>query len=204
MLKVYHSQGARSLRVLWLCEEMGVPYETAEASFFKPSDEFKAINPLRTVPAMQDGDVRMIESVAMMIYIMSKYGPTDLEVKPNEPGYASYLQFLLFGEAGVAAYGNPLVATRFMAPDDQKQNWTAGYLKTAILKRLEFVGTMLGRQTLHRRRSLHRRGHLGLVHRHRRQVRWDRSGHSRIRPRLRRQPLAAPRLPARGGSEVRA
>ena len=143
MLKVYHSQGARSLRVLWLCEEMGVPYETAEASFFKPSDEFKAINPLRTVPAMQDGDVRMIESVAMMIYIMSKYGPTDLEVKPNEPGYASYLQFLLFGEAGVAAYGNPLVATRFMAPDDQKQNWTAGYLKTAILKRLEFVGQCL-------------------------------------------------------------
>jgi len=143
MLKVYHSQGARSLRVLWLCEEMGVPYETAEASFFKPSDEFKAINPLRTVPAMQDGDVRMIESVAMMIYIMSKYGPTDLEVKPNEPGYASYLQFLLFGEAGVAAYGNPLVATRFMAPDDQKTNWTAGYLKTAILKRLEFVATCL-------------------------------------------------------------
>lgn len=144
MLKVYHSQGARSLRVLWLCEEMGVPYETAEASFLKPSDEFKAVNPLRTVPAMVDGDVRMIESVAMMIYIMAKYGPTDLEVKPNEAGYADYLQFLLFGEAGVAAYGNPLVATRFLAPEDQKQNWTAGYLKSAILKRLEFVGDKLG------------------------------------------------------------
>lgn len=144
MLKIYHSQGARSLRVLWLCEEMGVPYETAEASFFKPSAEFKAVNPLRTVPAMVDGDVRMIESVAMMIYIMSKHGPTDLDVKPNEPGYADYLQFLLFGEAGVAAYGNPLVATRFMAPEDQKQNWTAGYLKNAILKRLEFVGDKLG------------------------------------------------------------
>lgn len=144
MLKIYHSQGARSLRVLWLCEEMGVPYETAEASFFKPSDEFKSVNPLGTVPAMVDGDVRMIESVAMMIYIMAKYGPTDLEVKPNEPGYADYLQFLLFGEAGVAAYGNPLVATRFMAPEDQKQNWTAGYLKNAIIKRLEFVGDKLG------------------------------------------------------------
>ena len=143
MLKIYHSQGARSLRVVWLCEEMGVPYETAEASFFKPSDEFKAVNPLRTVPAMTDGDVRMIESVAMMIYIMSKYGPTDLAVKPDEPGYSSYLQFLLFGEAGVAAYGNPLVATRFMAPDDQKQNWTAGYLKSAIIKRLEFVAQCL-------------------------------------------------------------
>jgi glutathione S-transferase/3-isopropylmalate dehydratase len=144
MLKIYHSQGARSFRVLWLCEEMGVPYETAEASFFKPSDEFKAVNPLRTVPAMKDGDVSMIESVAMMIYIMSKHGPTDLEVKPSEAGYSDYLQFMLFGEAGVAAYGNPLVATKYMAPDDQKQNWTAGYLRTAIAKRLEFVAERLG------------------------------------------------------------
>jgi glutathione S-transferase len=144
MLKIFHSQGARSLRVIWLCEEIGVPYETAEASFFKPSDEFKAANPLRTIPAMIDGDVTMIESVAMMIYIMAKHGPTDLEVKPNEPGYADYLQYLMFGEAGLAAYGNPLVGTRFMAPDDQKQNWTASYLKSAILKRLEFVGERLG------------------------------------------------------------
>jgi glutathione S-transferase len=144
MLKIYHSQGARSLRVLWLCEEMGVPYETAEASFFKPSDEFKTINPLRTVPAMTDGNVTMIESVAMMIYIMAKHGPTELEVKPDEAGYADYLQYLMFGEAGLAAYGNPLVATRFMAPDDQKQNFTTGYLKNAILKRLEFVGQRLG------------------------------------------------------------
>jgi glutathione S-transferase len=143
MLKIYHSQGARSLHVLWLCEEMGVPYETAEASFFKPSDEFTAVNPLRTVPAMRDGDVSMIESVAMMIYIMAKHGPTDLEVKPNEAGYADYLQYLMFGEAGLAAYGNPLVATRFLAPDDQKQNFTAGYLHKAILKRLDFIGERL-------------------------------------------------------------
>ncbi len=144
MIKIYHAQGARSLRVLWLCEEMGVPYETAEASFFKPSDEFKAVNPLRTVPAMLDGDISMIESVAMMIYIMSKHGPTDLEVKPSEPGYSDYLQYLMFGEAGIAAYGNPLVATRFMAPDDQKQNWTTGYLTNAIVKRLDFVCERLG------------------------------------------------------------
>ena len=144
MLKIYHLQGARSLRVLWLCEEMGVPYETAEASFFKPSDEFKSANPLKTVPAMQDGDVSMIESVAMMIYIMAKYGPTDLEVKPHEEGYADYLQYMLFGEAGMAAYGNPLVATRYMAPDDQKKNWTVDYLKGAIAKRLAFTAERLG------------------------------------------------------------
>ena len=88
MLKIYHSQGARSLRVLWLCEEMGVPYETAEASFMKPSEEFKALNPLRTVPVMQDGDVTMIESVAMMIYIMAKHvweKAEDIKTFPNFP-----------------------------------------------------------------------------------------------------------------------
>lgn len=139
MLTIYHSQGARSLRLLWLCEEMGVPYKTAEASFMKPSDEFKALNPLRTVPVMTDGDVKMIESVAIMIYIMNQYGPTSLEVRAGEAGYSDYLQFLLFGEAGVAAYGNPLVATKYRAPDDQKDNFTAGYLKGAIAKRLEFI-----------------------------------------------------------------
>ena len=143
MLTIYHAQGARSLRVVWLCEEMGVPYETAEASFFKPSEAFKALNPLRTVPVMTDGDVSMIESVAMMIYIMNKYGPTNLDVKPNESGYAEYLQYLLFGEAGMAAYGNPLVATRYRAPDDQKQNWTVEYLKGAIGKRLEYTADRL-------------------------------------------------------------
>lgn len=144
MLKIYHAPGARSLRVLWLCEEMGVPYETAEGSFFKPSAEFIAANPLRTIPAMTDGDVSMIESVAMMLYIMNKYGPTDLDVTPSEPAYAEYLQYLMFGEAGIAAYGNPLVATRFMAPDDQKRNWTVEYLENAIVKRLEFVCERLG------------------------------------------------------------
>ena len=143
MLKIFHAQGSRSLRVLWLCEEMGVPYETAEASF-KPSESFIAANPLRTIPVMTDGAVTMIESVAMMTYIMAKHGPTDLEVKPDEPGYADYLQYLLFGEAGLTAYGNPLVATRFMAPDGAKENWTTGYIRSTILKRLEFVCERLG------------------------------------------------------------
>ena len=46
-------------------------------------------------------------------------------------------------EAGLAAYGNPLVGTRYVAPDDQKQNWTATYLKTTLQKRLAFLGERL-------------------------------------------------------------
>lgn len=143
MLTIYHAPGSRSQRVIWLCEEMGVPYETREASFSNPSDEFKAINPLRTIPAMRDGDVGMFDSIAIMTYIMNKYGPTELEVKPHEPAYADYLQYLQFSESGVTIYGNPLIATRFQAPDDQKANWTVGFLEKSIERRLKFAETRL-------------------------------------------------------------
>jgi len=144
MLKIFHAPRTRSLRIVWLCEEMGLPYEIAAVKFSDPSPELIAANPLRSLPALQDGSVTMIESIAMMLYIMGKYGPTDLELRPSDPDYARYLQFLLFGEAGMAMYGNPLVATKFFAPDDKRSNWTSDYLKATFAKRLGFVDNHLG------------------------------------------------------------
>jgi glutathione S-transferase len=144
MLKIFHAPRTRSHRIVWLCEEMGVPYEIAAVKFTDPSPELLAVNPLKSLPAMQDGPVTMIESIAMMLYIMGRYGPTDLELKPSDPNYARYLQFLLFGEAGLAMYGNPLVATKFYAPEDKRINWTSDYLKATFAKRLGFVENHLG------------------------------------------------------------
>jgi glutathione S-transferase len=143
MLKIFRAPRSRSLRIVWLCEEMGVAYESVAVNFRDPSPEFLAVNPLRSLPVLQDGDVSMIESVAMMLYIVAKYGPTDLALTPGDRGYAKYLQFLLFGEAGLAMYGNPLVATKFMAPEQKRDNWTAEYLKSTFAKRLNFVETEL-------------------------------------------------------------
>jgi len=143
MLKIFHAPRARSMRVLWLCEEMGVPYETAPASFFNPSEEFSAANPLRTIPALVDGEVVMIESIAIMLYIMGKHGPTDLALQPDDPNYAAYLQYLLFGEAGMAAMANAMIATRYAAPDDSKQNWTNDYLSKTLYKRFKLIGERL-------------------------------------------------------------
>ncbi len=142
MLKIFHSPRSRSLRIVWLCEEMALPYEIAAVKFSDPA--LSAVNPLKSLPALKDGAVTMIESIAIMLYIMGKYGPTDLELKPNDPDYARYLQFLLFGEAGMAMYGNPLVATRFLAPEDKRINWTSDYLLSTLVKRLEFAENQLG------------------------------------------------------------
>jgi glutathione S-transferase len=142
MLKIFHSPRSRSHRIVWLCEEMAVAYELTAVKFSDP--ELLAVNPLQSLPALQDSDVTMIESIAMMIYIMGKFGPTDLELKPGDPAYARYLQFLLFGEAGMAMYGNPLVATKYLAPEDKRINWTSDYLKTTFAKRLGYLEDHLG------------------------------------------------------------
>jgi glutathione S-transferase len=147
MLTIFHAPRSRSLRIVWLCEEMGIAHETVAVNFREPPPAFVALNPLKSLPVLQDGAVSMIESVAIMIYILAKYGPTDLEMSPNDPGYARYLQFLLFGEAGLAMYGNPLVATKFLAPEDRRDNWTAQYLKSTFGKRLGFIETELGEST---------------------------------------------------------
>jgi len=144
MLKIFHSPRARSLRILWLCEELGLPYEIVAVKIGEPSAELLAVNPLKSLPTLQDGAVTMIESVAMMIYIMGEYGPTDLELMPGDPDYPRYLQFLLFGEAGMAMYGNPLVAAKFFAPQDKRANWTSDYLKATFTKRLRFLEDQLG------------------------------------------------------------
>jgi glutathione S-transferase len=103
MIKVYASGAARSRRVLWACEELGAPYEVAELKF-PPRlhhPEFLAVSPAGAVPAIEDGDRRMIESLAICEYVSRRHGGS-LTVEPDQPGYWDYLQFLHFGDATLA------------------------------------------------------------------------------------------------------
>jgi len=122
---------------------MGLEYETALASWREPSPDFIAANPSRTLPAMIDGEAVMTESVAILQYLAERHGPTDLSVKPDEPGYADYLQFLVLGEAGLGAPLNALIGTRFMGPEDQQRNFTTGVIVEGFLRRLAMVERQL-------------------------------------------------------------
>lgn len=144
-MKIYHAPRSRSLRVLWAAEELGASYEAAPASFARPDPEFLAANPAGTLPAMVDGEVVMTESVAIMMYLASKHGPTPLAIEPGDARYPEYLQFLLFGEASLAAPLNALVGTKFIAPEDQKQNFTVDIITRSFHRRLALVERQLQR-----------------------------------------------------------
>ena len=145
MLKIHHTQRARGLRVVWLCEEMGLPYEIAPVTFPVP-DSYKALNPMASLPFLEDdGGVAINESVAMMLYIAQKYGPTPLLPAPADPAFARVLQMAVFGEATIGMYGNMLVSAKFMAPDDQKSNWSVGYAREKMLKGMAYAESLLTR-----------------------------------------------------------
>lgn len=101
MITLYHCVSARSFRVLWMLEELGVAYQLKMLPFPPRALQrgFLQDNPLGTVPLFVDGELRMTESAAICQYLAARSAPTPLDVTVDEPGFAAYLNFLHFGEA---------------------------------------------------------------------------------------------------------
>jgi len=101
VITLYHCVSARSFRVLWMLEELGVPYELKMLPFPPRvlQRSFFEANPLGTVPLMLDGTTRMTESAAICQYLAQRFAPDTLNVGPGEADFGAYLNYLHFGEA---------------------------------------------------------------------------------------------------------
>jgi glutathione S-transferase len=144
VIKIYDfPHGARGLRVAWLCEEMGLAQTFVPVSF-PPDRSYRALNPFGTVPFLQDGNVSMSESIAMMFYIAQKYGPTDTLPPVSDERFAKVLQFTLLGEASLSSLMTPLLAVRFGAPNDQKRNWSAVGIESRLKGTVDRLRDELG------------------------------------------------------------
>lgn len=101
MITLFHCVSARSFRPLWMLEELAVPYQLKMLPFPPRflAREYLAVNPLGTVPALLDGQLRMTESVAMCQYLATRYGQGTTNVQPDEADFGAYLNWLHFGEA---------------------------------------------------------------------------------------------------------
>ena len=147
MITVWGGQTSRSIRVVWLMEEMGLEYRVRQVDMLAEDKDaaFLAVNPADYIPAMQDGDVTMVESIAIMEYLMARYGPTPLAPAPGDPIFPAYQQFLHLGEAGLATLMMPVVVSLFLAPEAERQNWGATWARQCVEKRLDLVRRQLTR-----------------------------------------------------------
>lgn len=110
MITIYHVPHSRSLRVVWLMEELGEAYRL-ETIAFPPPAEYRAVSPLGTVPAIEDdsvpGGVRMTESIAILQYLTARRLAAGEDAAkaltvgplPDPAAYAEHLNLLHFGES---------------------------------------------------------------------------------------------------------
>ena len=95
MLRIHHLGHSQSERIVWLCEELGLQYELRHSArdpvtILSPS-ELKALHPLGAAPLIEDGDLLLAESAAIVEYIIVKHGGGRLNLGPEHPDYATFL-----------------------------------------------------------------------------------------------------------------
>ena len=147
MITLFHSAGSRSLRCLWLLEELGLDYELKVLPFPPriKAPEFLDVNPLGSVPYLIDGDIEMDESCAILQYLSARYGDGALELGVDDPAYAQYLNGLYFGECSLAGPQAVALRYRFFLPADQCQPAVADDYQAIVNERLAVLTKQLQR-----------------------------------------------------------
>ena len=115
MLTVHHLRISQSERIVWLCEELGLDYELKlynrrEDNRLAP-DEYKALHPMGIAPVIEDGDLVLGESGAIVEYICAKYAPdTALVPGPDRSDFADHLFWFHFANATFMTNGMMAIA----------------------------------------------------------------------------------------------
>lgn len=148
-LTLWHCMSARSFRPLWTLEEMGLPYELKMLPFPPRvfQKDYLGVNPLGTIPFFQDGETKMTESSAISQYLVTKYGPTPLNVGVDEPAYGAFLNALHFSEATLTFPQTIFLRYTMQEPNaglgkaaEDYAKWFGGRLRgvTAVVSENEF------------------------------------------------------------------
>ena len=112
MITVHHLNNSRSQRILWLLEELGVPYEVKryerDAKTMLAPPELHAVHPLGKSPVVTDGDKTIAETGAIVEYLLGTYGEGRLVPAAGTPEHLRYVYWLHFAEGSAMP---PLVMT---------------------------------------------------------------------------------------------
>jgi glutathione S-transferase len=155
MLKVHHLNNSRSQRILWLLEELGVPYEIVKYERMSPvpfaPPELKAVHPLGKSPVLDDGGRVIAESGAEVEYIIDTYGKGRMKPKAGSDDYWRYIEWMHYAEGSamlpllLALYtgmlGDVAAALKPRVDSEIANNLT--YMESAMKGRQFFVGNDL-------------------------------------------------------------
>ncbi|CAN7583320.1 glutathione S-transferase family protein [Acidovorax sp. LjRoot129] len=145
MIHLYHCVSARSFRPLWMLEELRLPY-VLHMLPFPPRVHarwFLEENPLGTVPLLVQGQgprqVRMTESAAICQYLAAAHPDAGLEVRPADPAFGAFLNWLHLGEATLTFPQTLVLRYSRFEPADRKQPQVVEDYSRWFLSRLRGV-----------------------------------------------------------------
>ena len=122
-MKIYHAPNTRSVRIIWLFEELGLPYELETYKLGDPSmraPDYLKVHPMGRVPVLLDEDVKIFESGAIIQYVLTKYGNGKFIPESESPDFATYLQWFHYAEGMIMPQVNIIVVESIFLPEDRR------------------------------------------------------------------------------------
>ena len=139
MLKLHFAPNSRAGRIVWLLEELELPYELNAMAFHPKdlkSDEHRARHPLGRVPVLDDGDISIYESGAIVEYVLERHKNGGLKPAVDAPEYPAYLQWLHYCEGMVMPPVNTIVVQTILLPPDRRDETALGQAQRLLTKTL--------------------------------------------------------------------
>jgi|TARA_B110000240_G_scaffold171823_1_gene196427 glutathione S-transferase len=146
MLKVHFAPNSRAGRIIWILEELNLPYEVNRMDFHPKdlkSDEHRSRHPLGRIPVLDDGDVRIYESGAIVEYILERHKNGNLKPEVSSEKYPEYLQWFHYCEGMVMPPINTIIVQTLLLPEDRRDENVLNQAKRLLSKSLEPVNQSL-------------------------------------------------------------
>lgn len=146
MLTLHFAPNSRAGRIVWLLEELGLPYDINKMAFHPQdlkSDEHRARHPLGRVPVLDDGDVRIFESGAIVEYVLARHKNGGLRPSDDAAEFPAYLQWFHYCEGMVMPPVNTIVVQTVLLPPERRDEKALQQAQRLLTKALEPVNEAL-------------------------------------------------------------
>ena len=149
MLTLHFAPNSRAGRIVWLLEELELAYDINKMAFHPQdlkSDAHRARHPLGRVPVLDDGDIRIFESGAIVEYVLARHKNGGLRPAEAAAEFPEYLQWFHYCEGMVMPPVNTIVVQTVLLPPDRRDETALAQAKRQLSKALEPVnGALEGR-----------------------------------------------------------
>jgi glutathione S-transferase len=146
MLKLHFAPNSRAGRIVWLLEELGLDYELNRMDFHPKdlkSDEHRRRHPLGRVPVLEDGEVSIYESGAIVEYVMARHGDGGLKPAVEAPEFPEYLQWFHYCEGMVMPPMNTIVVHTMLLPPERRDETVLGQAQKLLSRAVAPVNSAL-------------------------------------------------------------